>query len=71
MDRPIYDYSSLAARRTREFASQSGQKMQQVAQDQFKIWIEQLGGAIKENPGVSLGVAMGMGVVLGWLIKRR
>ncbi len=71
MDRPIYDYGSQAARRTREFAQQSGEKMQYAAQEQFRHWATQLRGVIVENPAASIGAALGIGVFLGWLIKRR
>ncbi len=71
MERPIYDYSSETASRTRTFAGQAGGMAQQMARDQLQLWGKRLGEVIRENPGPSLGAALGMGVLLGWLIKRR
>lgn len=74
MERPIYDYSPVGSQRTSDVATSpgpTGQELQQAAQEQIKRWMTQLGEVISDNPGASLGVALGMGVVLGWLIKRR
>jgi len=71
MERPIYDYSSLAARRAQALAKESGRHLQQTARSQFQFWSVRLRTIIVENPRTSLGVALGIGVVLGWLIKRR
>lgn len=74
MERPIYDYSPPETRRVGDMAGpppQTGQDLQQIAQDQIKAWMTQLGNIVSQNPGASLGAALGMGVVLGWLIKRR
>jgi ElaB/YqjD/DUF883 family membrane-anchored ribosome-binding protein len=71
MERPIYDYGSVAARRASELAGQSGRVLQQAAQDQLRYWSRRLGKVIAEKPGTSLGVALGIGVFIGWMIKRR
>lgn len=39
--------------------------------EHFSRTMQSLGTKIAEHPGVSLGVALTIGVFLGWLIKRR
>jgi ElaB/YqjD/DUF883 family membrane-anchored ribosome-binding protein len=39
--------------------------------DQVFRWGRRIEAFVTENPGVSLGIAITFGVVLGWLIKRR
>jgi hypothetical protein len=71
MERPLFDYSSLAAQRAKELAHDSGHQIRETARTQFEHWSTRLRNVIVENPGASLGAALGMGVILGWLIKRR
>jgi ElaB/YqjD/DUF883 family membrane-anchored ribosome-binding protein len=71
MERPIHDYGSMAARRARQLAKESGRQFQQTALSQFQHWSARVRGMIVENPAASLGIALGMGVILGWLVKRR
>lgn len=71
MERPIYDYGSRTAQRAQQLAKDSGRQIQETARSQFDYWSARLRTTIVENPGASLGVALGMGVLLGWLIKRR
>jgi ElaB/YqjD/DUF883 family membrane-anchored ribosome-binding protein len=71
MERPIYDYSSRAAQRAQELARESGHQIQEAARSQFDYWRARLRTMIMDNPGMSLGVALGIGVFVGWLIKRR
>lgn len=71
MERPIYDYSARLAQRTQELAHQARERIPEGARSQFDYWSTRLRGQIIQNPGLSLGIALGMGVLLGWLIKRR
>jgi hypothetical protein len=34
-------------------------------------WIEPVAAWVGRHPGVSLGMAVGVGVLIGWLVKRR
>ena len=71
MERPIYDYSARLAQRTQELAHQASEQIPEGARNQFNYWSGRLRSTIIQRPGLSLGVALGMGVFLGWLIKRR
>ncbi len=42
-----------------------------TAKEQFFEGRDKLRHFITENPTQALGIAVGMGVLLGWLIKRR
>jgi len=42
-----------------------------AARERLARGTDYLRGVIVEHPARALGVALGMGVILGWLIKRR
>ena len=71
MDRPITDYSSRIPRGTAAAPGNWARPAEEAAREQIKHWIDALRRWVVENPGVSLGIAVGIGVYLGWWIKRR
>lgn len=42
-----------------------------TAREQLGHWFESCRNYTREQPARALGVALGMGVLVGWLIKRR
>jgi len=38
---------------------------------ELKDWVSQLRTYVEQSPAASLGAALSIGVVLGWLLKRR
>lgn len=71
MERPIHDYSARLVERTQELAEQARAQVPQKARRQLNDWSARVRGTIIGHPGLSLGIALGIGVFLGWLIKRR
>lgn len=71
MERPIHDYSARLVERSQELAEQARTQVPQRTRDQLNYWSARLRGTIIARPGLSLGIALGIGVFLGWLIKRR
>ncbi len=41
------------------------------AQASRPAWMEKLGAAVGAHPKVAIAAAIGVGVTLGWMIKRR
>jgi ElaB/YqjD/DUF883 family membrane-anchored ribosome-binding protein len=42
-----------------------------TAREQFAVGSDSVKNYVVEKPARALGIALGVGVVLGWLIKRR
>jgi ElaB/YqjD/DUF883 family membrane-anchored ribosome-binding protein len=70
MERPISDFTSVSRGSAQRRAEPEG-SFQEAARSQGRQWVEKLKRMIIDYPGASLGMALGMGVLLGWLIKRR
>ena len=41
------------------------------AQDELTYWVHQVEAYVKEHPAIGIGATFSMGVILGWLLKRR
>jgi ElaB/YqjD/DUF883 family membrane-anchored ribosome-binding protein len=55
------------AEEARQCLDQAGQEVK----DRFGELEEMVGAWVKARPGLTLGAALAVGVVIGWLIKRR
>jgi len=61
---------SLAARQADQ-ARARVQWLTHAAGEQTSVWNQALQAQVAKHPAASLAMALGAGVILGWLIKRR
>ena len=54
-----------------EEARRAAAEWGRTAQGQAQQWLKRIETQVVEHPAASLGVALSLGVLLGWLIKRR
>jgi ElaB/YqjD/DUF883 family membrane-anchored ribosome-binding protein len=64
------DLGSLTPEQIEE-ARQRALQLGRAAQSQAREWLKILETKVVQNPAASLGAALAVGVVLGWLVKRR
>jgi len=64
------DLTSRASR-AKAAAIESARAAYQVAQERARAGARATDHAIRENPYTSLGIALGVGVLLGFLLKRK
>ena len=70
MKNRIPDYLP-AARRTSQPSQPAGQTWRNLAQQQIAYRMRQVERCVQEHPVTGIGAAFCMGVLLGWVIKRR
>ena len=68
MKNRLLDYPAAAEHQAAARPLQSGEEGPESAMQQVRRRVENF---IADHPGISLGAALSLGVILGWLIKRR
>jgi len=71
MEQPISYRPSRTATRERPGRVVVVTRPSDAARRQLTRWVRRAEAFIAENPAGSLGVALTLGVILGWIIKRR
>jgi hypothetical protein len=67
----VAGYDLPASRLAASPESPGGADWQALARDQGLQALSQFERIISEHPRVCIGIGLAMGVVLGWLVKRR